>query len=246
MASSTRLRIVRASLTACMLLCRPTFTKKGVYYPEYFRGQLCLFEATYLEGRNGYAPSLRVEQSMELTNAKRICGDAVEAIRRIEAAAVIALKFTPMTITDAIVFNQRKKEDIYVQARIKVVQLQAPFIVSRCPKLYASGLNAGQICLSPVEGGKCRRRHRTDSVGPPIRKLSAWVTFLDADLAKSVLRRAYMRPNALSQITGISEADLQTMTPVMQEIVCKALASQIFVGSFIISRSYITCVAFTN
>ena len=246
MASNTRLRILRASLTACMLLCRPTFTRKGVYYPGYFRGQLCLFEATYTEGKNGYKPSLKVEQGMELTNAEHICGDAVEPIRLIEAAAIVALKFLPITITDAIVFNQCKKEDIYAQARIKIVQLQAPFIVMRCPKLYVSGKNAGQMCLSPVEGGKCRRMHMTDRVGPPLRKLSAWVAFLDADLAKSVQRRAYVRPNALSQITGIGEADLEAMTPGMQETVSKALARQIFVGSFIIAHSHITCVSFTN
>ena len=65
---------------------RPTFTTRGVYWPDYFRGKLCLFQATYLEGRDGYEPSLKLEQNMELLDAEKICGDAVEEIRLIQLA----------------------------------------------------------------------------------------------------------------------------------------------------------------
>jgi len=240
------LRIMLILTMLYVLLCRPTFTQKGVYHPSYFRGKLCLFKATFLEGKDGYEASLKLEQNIELTDATKICGNAIEEIRLIQLACVNALKFDPMTVTDGIVVHQRKNEDVYVEARVKIASLQAPFIVARCPKMYVTGVNAGKQCLSPVEGGKCRRIHKSDNVGAPIRKLSAWVTFLDADLARSVQRRAYMRPHALSQITGIDESDLEAMTIGTQETVSKALTGQIFVGRFIIGKSFITCVSFTN
>ena len=212
-----------------------------MYYPDYFRGKLCLFEATYLEGKDGYEPSLKLEQNMELVDAQKICGDAVEDIRLIQLACVQALKFAPMSITGAMALYDREGANIYAEARIKIVQLQSPFIALRCPKVFMSGPQEGKQCLCPVVGGKCRKIHLSSQVGDPIKKLSAWIAFLDADLLRSVQRRAYVRPNALAQITGIDEDDLIAMSAGVQETISKCLLGQIFVGRFIIAKAYITC-----
>jgi len=199
-----------------------------------------------MEGKDGYDPSLKIEQTMEIMDTQKLCGDTVETIRLINLAAIEALSFVPMTVTDAIVYHQRTSEEVYCEARIKLVALQTPLVVKRCPKLYVVGANAGKQCLSPVVGGKCRRIHMTSMVGEPIAKLSAWMQFLDADLARSVQRRAFLRPNALSQITGIKEDELIAMTAGDQEMVAKAIAGQIFVARFIVASSYLTCCSFTQ
>ena len=127
------------------------------------------------------------------------------------------------------------------QARIKVTQLQLPYIKYKCPKVQGTGL-----CLAVVNGEKCSRGHKTVEVGPPKIKLAVWLSFLDADSATSMQRRAFVRPSAFVQITNIKMENILAMNYGFQEAIAGELIGKIFIGQFIVSKKFITLNAFTQ
>jgi len=85
---------------------------------KWVRGKLCLFEATYSEGQNGYPPSLKLDTSTEMTDTAAIKGAAAAEIATILKAAQQKMEYRKGTISEAIAENQMHNEDVYVQARL--------------------------------------------------------------------------------------------------------------------------------
>jgi len=215
---------------------RPAFEQ--FWNLSHIRGKLVLIEAEWSEGKESYPPSLKVANNIEMVDLSLVRGYAQAAIAKILKKAKSLVLFEQVSITEGIASCTSACDSISVQSRVRIRCVQTPFVVRRCSALFKK-----HRCEYRVHGGKCNRGHQ-ESEFPSFLKIGVWLTLLDADMDCSIQRRAWVRPAAFAEVTGIPEKEILKMNIGFQQTIADSLKDGVFVAQFLIGKRFIQLVKF--
>ena len=215
---------------------RPAF--ETFWNTKHVNGKLVLFEAQWTEGRDGYDPNLKVSQNVEMVDASKIKGYAAPAIARLLKKVKTLVEYVPCSITEGICSCMAGNGNVMVESNIRIAAVQLPLVVERCTKIVK-----GKRCQYKINGGSCGKGHETSEY-PSFLKIGIWLYFLDSDIASSHQRRAWVRPEAFSALTGVSEKEILKMNIGFQETIADGLKGGVFRARFVINKRFIQLVSF--
>ena len=130
------------------------------------------------------------------------------------------------------------KEPQHVCARIKITNVQVPMVTTRCSHRVGS-----KRCMYHVTDGQCSRGHST-AEQPPYMHLVFKISFVDADMERSVQHHVFLRPSAIAELTGMCVGEILQLSVGFQEQIAKEMVGNIYKTYVIIAIGYNSITSF--
>ena len=150
------------------------------------------------------------------------------------------VSFEIKTITLAKTELKQNHNSMYVEAKIVVKQMKAPFVSTRCGKVFGNGRKCE--LLIGIDH-KCSEGHSTYDFDS-FKKVTPFIFFLDADLLECLQHRAYVRPQAMAKMLNATDLEVTNLPAGMQYEIAKSMIGSIYVGRFHLKQGFMTLIEF--